>query len=199
MAVVRGIKEKVHLPLYDAIIFKKDEDISTAIANAGNLIKFFVNVQDKTKLETNQQEASVLSHYNTFEARSMRVIVEPPTTTEGTGQNQSKRPDSEFLSNFIYNSVTSFIVGEKIMISAPTWFFPAGAGPSNLGGITNGEPSPEATFRFAEPVNISHQQNFRAEIEFPRGAVDAFSNGTTSKGPAKIWVVVDGYMSRDVQ
>lgn len=201
MAVVKGVKEKVHLPLYDAITFEKHKKsgpeskkteyvgIAEVIAGSGNIIKFFVNIQNKTKLETNQQEAGVLSHYNTYEARAMRVVIEPPPN----GDEKSK--DNAFLSNFIYNSVTSFVVGEKVMIQAPTWFFPSGAGPTNEDGLTNGNPTPEATFRFAEPIHISHQQNFRVEIEFPRGT----ENLGNSPGPAKIWVVVDGYLTRDVQ
>ncbi len=185
MAVVKGIKEKVHLPLYDAKWFDNNP-IQGQIS--GNLIKFFINIQDKTKLETNQQEAGVLSHYNTYEARTMRVVVEPPL-------GDDHKPIRGFLSNFIYNSVTSFIVGEKVMIQAPTWFFPSGAGPSNLDGTTHGAPTPEATFRFAEPVSISHQQNFRVEIEFPRGVGELGD----AKGPCRIWVMVDGYLTRDVQ
>ena len=51
----------------------------------------------------------------------------------------------------------------------PTWFFPAGAGPYSETGkfTTHGEPSPNATFRFAEPIYIDKQQNFRVEIEIP--------------------------------
>ena len=37
--------------------------------------KFFVDVQGKTKLETNLQSAGLLPHYNTFEARAMRVVI----------------------------------------------------------------------------------------------------------------------------
>ena len=76
MAVVRGIREKVHLPLYDSFAFSNTESIGSQISNSGNLIKFFVNVQNKTKLETNQQESSVLSHYNTYETRAVRVILQ---------------------------------------------------------------------------------------------------------------------------
>ncbi len=188
MAVVRGIREKVHLPLYDSVEFDKDKKIREQIT--GNLIKFFVDVQAKTKLDTNQQESSVLSHYNTYETRAIRVIVEPPLFADKTGER-----DTTFLSNFIYNSVTTFVVGEKIMIQAPTWFFPSGAGPANLDGSTNGSPSPSETLRLAEPVSISHQQNFRVEIEFPRG-VDPLGD---SNGPSRVWVLLDGYIARDVQ
>ena len=73
------------------------------------------------------------------------------------------------IGKLIYNTVTTLYVGEKIMIQMPTWFFPAGAGPySESGNITtHGEPSPTATFRFAEPIFIDKQQNFRVEIEIP--------------------------------
>ena len=38
--------------------------------------------------------------------------------------------ESEILADLIYNSVTSLLVGEKIMIEAPTFWFPSGAGVS---------------------------------------------------------------------
>ena len=69
-----------------------------------------------------------------------------------------------------------------------------------LGGpryITHGEPSPNATFRFAEPVYIDKQQNFRVEIEVPDK--DALNEIQRIYGPLNIWVVLDGYMTRDVQ
>jgi hypothetical protein len=103
------------------------------------------------------------------------------------------------LSKLIYHSVTSFVVGEKTMMQMPTWFFPAGAGPYGEGGrvVTHGFPTPEATFHFAEPVLIDAQQHFRVEIEVP----DATVLGELQHlyGPLFIWVVLDGYMQRDVQ
>ena len=205
MAVVKGIRERVHLPLYDAHRFEADDDPTIEDrtigdqVGAGNRLRFFVDIQSKTKLETNQQESSVLSHYNTFEARALRIVVEPllEKTVEGAGEEAVATwvVNDDFLREVLYGSVTSFIVGEKTMIQAPTWFFPSGAGPSNQDGSTNGMPSPEATFRFAEPVQISHQQNFRVEIEFPRGL-----NGVRDlKGRATVWAVLDGYITRDVQ
>ena len=85
------------------------------------------------------------------------------------------------------------------MISMPTWFFPAGAGPYSETGkfTTHGEPSPNATFRFAEPVYIDKQQNFRVEIEIPD--TDTLKDIQQIYGPMNIWVVLDGYMTRDVQ
>lgn len=200
MAVVRGVKEKVHLALYDAEKFSSENEIKDQIT--GNTIKFFVNVQNKTKLETNQQEASVLSHYNTYEARTLRVIIESLNGVDAGAASDNK----EFLTNFIYNSVTTFFVGEKIMIQAPTWMFPSGAGEANDTGSTHGLASPEATFRFAEPVHVDSQQNFRVEIEFPHGTdvlgnaqPEALENDPLMVGFSRVWVLVDGYLTRDVQ
>jgi hypothetical protein len=122
-------------------------------------------------------------------------------------RNESLIPlDEQLLSNaiqifskLIYQSVTSFVVGEKTMIQMPTWFFPAGAGPyaEDDRVVTHGFPTPDATFHFAEPVTIDAQQNFRVEIEVPDAAV--LSELQHIYGPLFIWVVLDGYMQRDVQ
>ena len=42
---------------------------------SSSVFKFFVHVQGKTKLETNMQAAALLPHWNTFEARAMRVVI----------------------------------------------------------------------------------------------------------------------------
>src|SRR4030095_2809424 len=73
MAVVSGIKEKVHLPIYDSIHVEPEKQLREI--ETSSKLKFFVNVQGKTRLETNLQAASLLSHYNTFEARAMRVVI----------------------------------------------------------------------------------------------------------------------------
>jgi hypothetical protein len=317
MAVVQGIREKVHLPLYDSVTVDGEKQLSD-IEKSGTL-KFFVNVQGKTKLETNLQSASLLPHYNTFEARAMRVVISdlPPefpsdenngplaTTDElevsnedGEGfdangevvkdpavdvvtasveatvdlvaklfkeANESEDGTTELdvdddavtliapngseinddsvieaianaggtvtvtladiddlnqslkaraispeqldpnngsgtvIGKLVYNTVTSLFVGEKQMISMPTWFFPAGAGPYSETGkfTTHGEPSPGATFRFAEPIYIDKQQNFRVEVEIPDS--DTLKEIQKFYGPLNIWVVLDGFMTRDVQ
>jgi hypothetical protein len=342
MAVVQGIKEKVHLPLYDSLSVEPEKQLRD-VENSSTL-KFFVNVQGKTKLETNLQSASLLPHYNTFEARAMRVVIsdlppefpeepfmeketdfgvtddddnsvfidtasrigvvqltgapggtqtftildaEPlldPTTaanftakeivadlelgldqlvqllkearesddgfaalspdedgvtlrTNSTPLNdgvaervadfgtiflsieeiesfieslpEKNQPPKEqldpnngsgtLIGKFIYNTVTTLFVGEKIMIQMPTWFFPAGAGPFSESAkfTTHGEPDPMATFRFAEPIYIDKQQNFRVEIEVPDS--DTLKEIQKIYGPFNIWVVLDGYMTRDVQ
>ena len=85
------------------------------------------------------------------------------------------------------------------MMEMPTWFFPSGAGPYSLStrAISHGEPSPTATFRFAEPIFIDKQQNFRVEISIPD--TDVLKQIQQIYGPLFVWVVLDGYMTRDVQ
>lgn len=331
MAVVQGIREKVHLPLYDSVSVDPEKQLGD-VEKSGTL-KFFVNVQGKTKLETNLQSASLLPHYNTFEARAMRVVIsdlppqfpddptastddvtdfdgtisgqtaagtdefytfsaaniatqggitivtaQTPACLEGSGEfgvdrlvellqeakdsddgtaqldvedpdvtvndpvTGSEIPDPAYtflttrgatlalsvddiesmlekldrkappreqldanngsgtiIGKLVYNTVTSLFVGEKVMISMPTWFFPAGAGPYSETGkfTTHGEPTPLATFKFAEPIYIDKQQNFRVEIEVPES--DTLKEIQKIYGPLNIWVVLDGYMTRDVQ
>lgn len=307
MAVIKGVKEKVHLPLYDSIFVKAGKRLGEI--QSSNVLRFFQDVTGKTKLQTNMQASSLLPHWNTFEARALRVVLSDlaaqfpakPTadltvecalnkgqdivdgatvtltsltlsnfvqlsrrleasedqrllisrqdakalsTADNTvGFKASDEPDPKgsksavrfaevglgdlrtlgdslaqaganlppaeqtvphngagnLISRFIYNSVTSFFVGEKVMIQVPTWFFPSGAGPYAEDGriTTHGYPSPQATFRFAEPIHIDTQQNFRVEIEIPEN--DVLSDFQKVYGPLFIWVVVDGYMTRDVQ
>jgi hypothetical protein len=328
MATVQGIREKVHLPIYDSLQVEPEKQLREI--ESSSTLKFFVNVQGKTKLETNLQAASLLPHYNTFEARAMRVVISdlppqfpdddkaptiadedlPVTGTDSTGsevplvlsspssttstvalesggttgtpitadfeitlgrairearesddqtaelplddddvtlnadsfeltsdqvtqaaaigdplsftvtelENYILDPDNipdrqqppleqlrpnngagNLISKLIFNTVTTLYVGEKIMIEMPTWFFPGGAGAYSEGGkvITHGEPSPTATFRFAEAIFIDRQQNFRVELEVPDR--DALTEIQKIYGPMFIWVVLDGYMTRDVQ
>jgi hypothetical protein len=312
MAVVQGIREKVHSPLYDALSVEPAQQLREV--ESSSILKFFVNVQGKTKLQTNLQSASLLPHYNTFEARAMRVVIsdlppefpdkdkakaketefgvtdpdgkpidkngvvegetgyvaadavfadvelgldrwmellkearesedkeaeiqpdedgvtlspEPPDLDKFLAREGSlvvsvkeiedvvveklknKAPPKEQLkpndgaanivSKLIYNTVTTFYVGEKAMVQAPTWMFPAGAGPYSETGkfTTHGEPNPLATFRFAEPIYIDKQQNFRVELEVPDAST--LKELQQLYGPLNIWVVLDGYMTRDVQ
>jgi len=196
MAKVKGVKEKLQFPLYDAFFVPENKKFGAVMNERDQrMIRFFVDVQNKTRLETNLQASGVLPSLNTFEARAMRVVGAAPITF--TFEKTTVNPDV-FLANLIYNSVTTLLVGEKIMIEVPTFYFPAGAGvsPGN-GTVTNhGEPDPMATFRFAEPVSIDPQQNFRVEMLFPQGVPLSVSN---APGPLRIWVVLDGYLTRDAQ
>jgi hypothetical protein len=303
MAIVQGIREKVHAPIYDSLSVEAEKQLRSV--ETTSILKFFVNVQGKTKLETNLQSASLLPHYNTFEARAMRVVISdlPPVFPDESNNGPKSKTDEPFqvlkpgtpatevqdpdpvpagytaniemsvkrlmelleevrenegtlelqvvdepgvipvghmekqeddfieltlfdvetlidsldksappkeqirpnngsgtiIGKLIYNTVTTLYVGEKIMIQMPTWFFPAGAGPysEKAGVTTHGEPSPTATFRFAEPIFIDKQQNFRVEIEIPN--TDTLKEIQRIYGPLNLWVVLDGYMTRDVQ
>lgn len=221
MAKVQGVKEKLHSPLYDAFFVpgaglnntSPAKKFSEAMTDP-RMVRFFVDVQNKTKLETNLQAAGVLPSLNTFEARALRVVVSNLRTSETkhpkdpNETSKGPRNESAILADLIYNSVTSLIVGEKIMIEMPTFWFPSGAGVSPGLTVSNhGEPDPTATFRFAEPVYIEPQQNFRVEMSFPQGVpgiATAVSQEDAQKlahvtGPLRIWVVLDGYLTRDVQ
>ena len=318
MATVQGIRERIGQPVIDA--FRVPPGKQLREIEPGSTLKFFVNVQGKTKLETNLQSASLLPHYNTFEARAMRVVIsdlppeysdEPKSNGEASkgfdvtdengnpmdsdghvegafdsdkcrhrrpqdrsqaadgaaregarerGQRdhdrrqgggslafseqirpnpfpnptmllssnagpviilsvtdlegliaslEKKAPPLEqirpndgagnIISKFIFNTVTTLFVGEKIMIEMPTWYFPGGAGPYSFTNktISHGEPSPLATFRFAEAVFIDKQQNFRVEIDIPDS--DVHKSIGQIYGPLFVWVVLDGYLTRDVQ
>lgn len=239
MGKVQGIKEKLHSPLYDAFFVAEPNKVQGKSTFSNfmidpRVIRFFVDIQNKTRLETNLQASGVLPSLNTFEARAMRVVVSTPqpqwakcrqeiqdaaedysnaTNKEDASKNfvnqiqvcyRTCADASLILSELIYNSVTTLLVGEKIMIEMPTYFFPSGAGihPGNGAASNHGEPDPMATFRFAEPVIIEPQQNFRVEMSFPQGVPG--QNGTpgclaTVTGPLRIWVVLDGYLTRDVQ
>ena len=200
MAKVTGVKEKLHSPIYDAFFLEEKQkpdgsglqtfkDVMELIDP--RVIRFFVDVQQKTRLETNLQASGVFPSLNTFEARAMRVVI--------SGKTPRRKKLDRFIPDLIYNSVITLLVGEKEAITAPTYMFPSGAGViAGNGGtpLNHGEPDPLATFRFSEPVFIEPQQNFRVEMLFPR---DVPVSVRDSVGPRHIWVVLDGYLTRDVQ
>jgi hypothetical protein len=199
MARVTGMKEKLHMPLYDAVFVEDGRSVQPD----QRLLRFFVDVQNKTRLETNLQAAGVLPSMNSFEARAMRVVVSSLYEVDGSSAPINAGIEARFLAELIYHSVTTLLVGEKTMIEMPTYWFPAGAGvnPGGTSGLGNivqnhGEPNHLNSFRFAEPVFIESQQNFRVELSFPRGVPPTVLKGV---GPYRIWVVLDGYLTRDVQ
>ncbi len=223
MAKVQGMKEKLHWPLYDAFVVPAangatNGDTPTFATEMqrrdSRVLRFFVDVQSKTKLETNLQASGALPSMNSYEVRAMRVVVspilrQPPLRPTGEKPKEPHAPITDnILADLIYNSVTSLLVGEKTMIEMPTYFFPSGAGvsPGTHALPSHGEPDPTATFRFSEPVMIEPNQNFRVEMSFPQGVPT--STTTTghdvvrlgdATGPFRLWVVLDGYLTRDVQ
>jgi hypothetical protein len=215
MAKVQGMKEKLHWPLYDAFVVpdRNDQNVPTFITEMrrrdDRVLRFFVDVQNKTKLETNLQASGTLPSLNSYEVRAMRVVASPllRTSRDPATSAQPLGATDNILADLIYSSVTSLLVGEKTMIEMPTFYFPSGAGvsPGTPGLPSHGEPDPMATFRFSEPVTIEPNQNFRVEMTFPQGVPSR--NGTTTapirlgdaEGPFRLWVVLDGYLTRDVQ
>jgi len=219
MAKVQGIQEKLHWPLYDAFVVPEQNGHADAPTFASEMAKrdarilrFFVDVQNKTRLETNLQASGQLPSLNRYEVRAMRVVVSPMLRRDKPSKKDDAHdPDTDnVLADLIYNSVTSLLVGEKTMIEMPTYYFPAGAGvsPGNQGLPSHGQPDPMATFRFSEPVQIEPNQNFRVEILFPQGVPERPKQSTPpygplrlgdASGPLRLWVVLDGYLTRDVQ
>jgi hypothetical protein len=212
MAKVQGIKEKLHWPLYDAFVVPEQNGGTTAPTFAtemakrdARILRFFVDVQNKTRLETNLQASGTLPSLNSYEIRAMRVVVSPVFRIQRSKEAPTRDADN-VLADLIYNSVTTLLVGEKTMIEMPTYYFPAGAGvsPGNQTLPSHGEPDPMATFRFSEPVKIEPNQNFRVEMLFPQGVPTAQTASGPLRlgdapGPLRLWVVLDGYLTRDVQ
>ena len=91
MATVQGIRERIGQPVLDA--FRVPPGKQLREIEPGSTLKFFVNVQGKTKLETNLQSASLLPHYNTFEARTMRVVISdlPPEFSDEAKSKKRRR------------------------------------------------------------------------------------------------------------
>ncbi len=167
------------LPVNDkAVTLKAATAIDkNAIVEAGGVIWF-----STSKLEGYLADEAFVKEKN-------RPLPEQLSANNGAGN---------LIGKLIYNTVATLFVGEKIMIQMPTWFFPGGAGPcSDTADVTtHGEPSPTATFRFAEPIFIDKQQNFRVEIEVPHA--DVLKELQRIYGPMCIWVVLDGFMILDV-
>ena len=206
MAKVEGLKEKLHWPLYDAFFVPPPPSSGSPPTVESSMtdprvIRFFVDVQNKTKLETNMQAAGTLPSQNSYDVRSLRVVVSNLVQRKDEPRSEKlKEPatEVEFVSALIHSSVTTLLVGEKTMIEMPTFGFPSGAGVfSGFPALaTSGIPNPMAVFRFAEPVMIEAQQNFRVEMQFPREVPRPVA---IANGPLRVWVVLDGYMVRDVQ
>jgi hypothetical protein len=215
-------KEKIHWTLYDAVpavpreVEGEDEEDSgfQKLLGSGNVLSFFQDLQRKTKLETNMEASGLLSR-NSYEIRALRIVIAPLPEEEedgapdggdgGDGGAGAGGPDDEgglsprVIEEFIYNSVTTLRVGEKLYIEAPTFLFPAGAGVFGGNGessVSHGEANPMATWRFAEPIVIPPQQSFRLEISFPRG-IQSLPN--LSEAMIRVWAIFDGYLTRDVQ
>ena len=174
------------------------------------MIRFFVDVQNKTKLETNLQASGVLPSLNTFEARAMRVVVSSlhrfNPNKEPKDELQAERNEAEILADLIYNSVTALIVGEKVMIEMPTFWFPAGAGVSQVlqrsPTTVNQTPRPHSGSPSRSSLSRNRISGWRCY--FLKECRDKESTPDQNKlagvtGPLRIWVVLDGYLTRDVQ
>jgi len=175
MAGPRSIKEKVHLPIYDSITIEPKKRLSdTQIENG---FTFFIHTKGKSNLETN---VGLLSEFERFEGWGMRVVI----ASDGT---------ENLMGKLIYNTVTSLVVGGKTAIELPTWFFVGDGGGCAPVVMRQLERSTTGGFRFAEPIVIDKQQNFRAEMAAPH--VESFKELRRTLGPTRVWVALDGYFT----
>src|SRR6266545_2125246 len=107
MARVSGVKEKVHSPMYDAFFVPGAKNGTGAktfkdMMTDPRVIRFFVDIQNKTRLETNLQASGVLPSLNTFEARAMRVVASSLREGITTGSPPQAQPqESNFLAELI--------------------------------------------------------------------------------------------------
>ena len=208
MAKVQGVKEKVHLPIYDAFFVPEGKKFSEVMN--GQRMHPVLRGCPKQNQAGNQSPGIRCPAQPERHSRRGPCAWWFPVCIGLSQKIKTLKPEfneAELLADFINNSVTTLIVGEKVMIEMPTWFFPGGAGVISASPTvsSHGDANPRATFRFAEPVFIDPQQNFRVEILFPQG-VPGHGNGNSdphrladAKGPIRIWVVLDGYLTRDVQ
>src|SRR5262245_53054244 len=70
MVSPQGVREKVHLPIYDSLRVEAKKQLVDV--ETSSILKFFVNSKGKTKLETN---VSLFSKFKGFEAHAMRVVI----------------------------------------------------------------------------------------------------------------------------
>ena len=220
MAKVQGIQEKLHWPLYDAFVVPEQNghdggaDVCVGDGQTGRAHPALL----RRRAEQDASRDQPAGVRTTAEPQSLRgprdargrVADAAPRQGRQRRRTSAHDPDTDnVLADLIYNSVTSLLVGEKTMIEMPTYYFPAGAGvsPGTEGLPSHGQPDPMATFRFSEPVQIEPNQNFRVEILFPQGVPErqaAHSHHGPQRlgdatGPLRLWVVLDGYLTRDVQ
>jgi hypothetical protein len=116
MARVENVMEKFQGPLYDSVSVDGGQQIGD-VEKSGTL-KFFVNVQGKTKLETNLQSASLLPHYNTFEARAMRVVISdlPPEYPADENQGPLATTDDVEVSD---PDGQGFAISDSVVVTPP--------------------------------------------------------------------------------
>jgi len=205
MAKVNGLKEKFHFPLYDAFFVPGKSKTKAAkklndVLTDKSAIRFFVDIHNKTKLETNLLEASVLPNLNAFECIAIKVWLSPlkKMTSKVNLANSVENEFSRFIKELNYNSVTTVIVNKTVRFQMPTFLFASGMELKVGSGVVNNQTSNDsiAAYRFSEPIIIPPQESFRVEIQFPRGLPRAVG---TVIGPMRIWVVLDGYATRDIQ
>src|SRR5688572_15766481 len=119
MAKIQDVQELIHWPLYDAFVVPEQygtQDPAPTFSSEmqrrdGRVLRFFVDVQNKTKLETNLQASGALPSLNSYQVRALRVVASPRIHNQpAPDSNEADAGIDNVLADLIYNSVTSLLV-----------------------------------------------------------------------------------------
>src|ERR1044072_8948007 len=122
MAVIKGVNERVHLPLYDSLFVRPHRKLRDHVSS--NVLKFFVNIHGKTKLETNMQTSSLLPRWNTFEARALRVVISDlPEQCLVDEEQSGTRETASRLNDFnvLFENLDSGLTANQLEAARETW------------------------------------------------------------------------------
>ena len=208
MAKVQGVKEKLHFPLYDAFLVPAWDGVREFDDRSpGDTVLRGCSEQDQTGNQPAGGGCVAQLEYLRG-TRFARGRLQPEVSCSSRRKElKSNLNESEILADLIYNSVTSLIVGEKIMIEAPTFWFPSGAGvspgfpPSATGSLTQG-----LHLGLQSRASSSRSKTFEWKC-CSRGTCRRVGSSERDDGPSRlgnvvgplrIWVALDGYLTRDV-
>lgn len=180
MARIEGIGERIHWPLYDAI------SLPTATTGAYQFLTVPLGQSSKTLVDTNMRQGGRLSGADSYEVRGFSLAVDARAAAADAGIIASA-------------SAFRFVVDAKEMFSiAPGGKL--GGGMGVFVGVHSGTaislpalglPDPRAIYVLSEPFSIDAQQGFVAELVFPVAV--------TLTVITKVWLTVEGIMTRSVQ
>src|SRR5262245_46299506 len=226
MARRRGIKERVHLPIYDAISLEPRKQLREV--QTGSVLRFFTHTEGKSTLESN---ASLLSTSGRFAVDGMQVVLSnlPAVFPDGitaalrkaggptgsatakidnylAGLEEKLRPLPEqifgsdggdhLIARLIYNTVTAFVVGDKTVVELPTCFFFSAAGPGVWAPAMSRRGAPVNNAGFRFAEPIVIDKQQNFHVEIRVPHARSMQEMQRIYGPLLIWVVLDGVLTR---
>ena len=219
MAKVQGIQEKLHWPLYDAFVVPEQNGHAAAPTFAtemakrdARILRFFVDVQNKTRLETNLQASGQLPSLNRYEVRAMRVVVSPMLRRGRARKDEGRRArsrhrqrarrshlqlghesarrrkdddrDADLLLPRRRRRQPGQPRGCRVTASLIRW-------------PRSGSPNRSRSNRTRTSAWKSSSRRACPSAGRPRRTMPLRLGDAT--GPLRLWVVLDGYLTRDVQ